>query len=264
MTPERWQKIEQLYHAAQERDVTLQAAYLHEACAGDDSLRQEVERLLAAREKPTGDLESPIQEAAAQMFDESFEEAPAESLIGRQLGSYHVLSKIGEGGMGEVYRALDTKLRRDVALKVLPNQFARDPERLARFRREAQLLASLNHKNIAVIYGLEESDGVHFLVLEMVEGETFAERIQRQGPLPIKDALTLASQVAKGLEAAHRKGITHRDVKPANIKVTPEGEVKVLDFGLAKAFAGKGVNLSELPTLEPGPTRDGQILGTPA
>ena len=264
---DRWQKIEQLYHAAQERDVTLRGAYLHEACAGDDALRQEIERLLAAGEKSTANLESPIQQAAAPMFEETpFEESPTQSLVGRQLGVYHVLSKIGEGGMGEVYRALDTKLRRDVALKVLPNQFARDPERLTRFRREAQLLASLNHKNIASIYGFEETAEANFLVLELVEGETFAERIKRQGPLPAQDALTLAGQVAEGLEAAHRKGITHRDIKPPNIKVTPEGDVKVLDFGLAKVFEGDRLNadLSELPTLEPGPTCDGQILGTPS
>src|SRR5206468_1842112 len=159
-----------------------------------------------------------------------------QSLVDQTLGSYRVLSKIGEGGMGEVYRAKDIKLRRDVALKVLPRTFARDPERLARFEREAQILASLNHKNIAAIYGLEESDGEHFLVLELVEGETFAERIERQGPLPIEKALSLSQQVAEALEYAHKKGITHRDIKPANIKVTPQGEVKVLDFGLAKIF----------------------------
>ena len=263
---DRWQKIEQLYHAACERDVTLRAAYLHEACGSDEELRREVERLLAAGEKPTADFASPIQKAAARMFDETpFEETPTQSLIGRQLGLYHVLAKIGEGGMGEVYRALDTKLRREVALKVLPRAFARDPERMTRFRREAQLLASLNHKNIAAIYGFEETPEANFLVLELVEGETYAERLQKQGPLPVKDALTLSGQVAEGLEAAHRKGITHRDIKPANIKVTPEGVVKVLDFGLAKAFAGDRANadLSELPTVEPGPTKDGQILGTP-
>ena len=266
MTPDRWRKVEELYHAALERDVTLREAFLHEACAGDDALRQEVERLLAAEEKPTGGLESPIQEAAAQIFDESFEEAPAESLIGRQLGFYHVLSKIGEGGMGEVYRALDTKLRRDVALKVLPKLFARDPERLARFRREAQLLASLNHKNIAAIYGLEESDGVHFLVLELVEGETLADRLQRAGPLPAAEALPIAQEIAEALEFAHKKGITHRDVKPANIKLTPEGQIKVLDFGLAKVFVGEegGVDLSQMPTLTAMGTEEGRILGTPA
>jgi serine/threonine-protein kinase len=281
MTPERWRRVEELCHAALERDVTLRAAYLHEACVGDDSLRREVESLLAQEEQAGSFLEaSPLQDIAAQAARDamSFGGEPSESqnaaqetsLVGRQLGSYLVRAKIGEGGMGEVYRAFDTKLRRDVALKVLPKPFARDPERLARFRREAQLLASLNHKNIAAIYGFEELPEANFLVLELVEGETFAERIQRQEKLPIpqviKDALTLAGQVAEGLEAAHRKGITHRDIKPANIKVTPEGEVKVLDFGLAKAFAGDRANadLSELPTLEPGPTRDGQILGTPA
>jgi serine/threonine protein kinase len=278
MIPERWRRIEELYHAARERDVTLRAAYLHEACAGDESLRQEVESLLAAESIPTAHLEAPLQQAAAKMFEDS----PAESLVGRQLGSYLVRAKIGEGGMGEVYRAFDTKLRRDVALKVLPRPFARDPERLSRFRREAQLLASLNHKNVAAIYGFEELPEANFLVLELVEGETLAERIQRGkavtsdewrvtseapgGGIPLRDALKLAGQVAEGLEAAHRKGITHRDIKPANIKVTPEGEVKVLDFGLAKAFAGDraNANLSALPTVGPAPTKDGQILGTPA
>jgi len=286
MTPDRWRTIEELCHGALERDVTLRAAFLHEACAGDDELRQEVESLLAQEGQVVGFLEaSPLQEIAAQAGGEAMsfgnepaaspdaaqEASQAESLVGRQLGSYLVRAKIGEGGMGEVYRAFDTKLRRDVALKVLPRPFARDPERLARFRREAQLLASLNHKNVAAIYGFEELPEANFLVLELVEGETLAERIKRRGPqtapqIIIKDALTLAGQIAEGLEAAHRKGITHRDIKPSNIKVTPEGEVKVLDFGLAKAFAGDRANadLSELPTLEPGPTKDGQILGTPA
>jgi len=262
MTPERRRKVEELYHKVREWDVTFQEAILHEACAGDADLRREVERLLAAEGKPAWTPESPILQAAARMF----EEAPTQSLVGRQLGSYLVRSKIGEGGMGAVYLAFDTKLRRDVALKVLPGPFAGNPERLARFRREAQLLASLNHKNIAAIYGVEETAEANFLVLELVEGDTFGERIKRHGPLPIHAALTLAAQVAEGLQAAHRKGITHRDIKPANIKVTPEGEVKILDFGLAKAFAGDRMqgDLSELPTLEPGPTRVGQILGTPA
>ena len=264
MNPERWQQIEQLYNAALERKASQRAAFLKEACAGDDELWREVESLLAQDETGKGFLESPAFEVAAQALAQEPAQAQKASLVGRQLGSYHVLSLLGEGGMGEVYRAKDTKLRRDVALKVLPKAFAQDPERLARFEREAQLLASLNHKNIAAIYGKEEAGGVHFLVLELVEGETLAERIERQGPLPVKEALTLCRQVAEGLEAAHRKPITHRDIKPANIKVTPEGEVKVLDFGLAKAFEGEGVNLSELPTLGPGPTRDGQILGTPA
>jgi serine/threonine-protein kinase len=141
--------------------------------------------------------------------------------------------------MGEVYRATDAKLARDVAIKVLPTEVARDPERLARFRREAQLLASLNHSGIAAIYGIEEAEGTLFLVLELVEGEDLAERLRR-GPLPMGEALTIARQIAEALEAAHEKGIVHRDLKPANVKITPEGKVKVLDFGLAKAFVGEG------------------------
>ena len=141
--------------------------------------------------------------------------------------------------MGEVYRAHDSKLGRDVAIKILPSDFARDPERLARFRREARTLASLNHPHIGAIYGLEERRGVRALVLELIEGETLADRIAR-GAIPLADTLTIARQVADALDAAHEKGIIHRDLKPANIKVTPDGVVKVLDFGLAKAATGEG------------------------
>jgi serine/threonine-protein kinase len=145
--------------------------------------------------------------------------------------------------MGEVYQAKDHKLGRDVAIKVLPEEFANDTDRVARFQREAKLLASLNHPNIAAIHGLEESGGTNFLVLELVEGETLADRLRR-GPIPVEESLKLALQIAGALEAAHEKGIIHRDLKPANIKVTPEGKVKVLDFGLAKAFAGEQENLN--------------------
>jgi len=186
-------------------------------------------------------------------------------MIGQRLLHYEIVDKLGAGGMGEVYRARDRKLGRDVAIKTLPAAFAADPERLSRFRREARVLASLNHPNIAAIHSLEDDKGTHYLVLELVEGETLADRIAR-GPVPVEEALRICSQVAEALEAAHQKGITHRDIKPANIKVTPEGRVKVLDFGLAKAFAvgGAGGDLSELPTVTAAPTREGQILGTPA
>src|SRR4051794_5700711 len=157
------------------------------------------------------------------------------SLIGRQLGVYEILSLLGAGGMGEVYRAHDTRLNRDVALKVLLPEVADDSERLARFRREAQILASLNHSNIGHIYGLEESDGVVALVLELVEGPTLADRIA-DGPISLDEALPIARQIAEALEAAHEQGIIHRDLKPANIKVRDDGTVKVLDFGLAKAM----------------------------
>src|SRR5215467_12975969 len=154
---------------------------------------------------------------------------------GTRLGSYELLAQIGAGGMGEVYEARDTKLGRNVAIKVLPAAFVNDPERLSRFQREARMLAALNHPNIATIHGLEHSDGTHFLIMELVAGETLADRIKREGAVPIEEALKIAVQIAEALEAAHEKVIIHRDLKPANVKVTPEGKVKVLDFGLAKA-----------------------------
>jgi serine/threonine protein kinase len=187
---------------------------------------------------------------------------------GTKLGTYKVTSQIGAGGMGEVYQAHDSKLGRDVAIKVLPEQFARDPERLARFQREAKLLAALNHPNIATIHGLEQSGDTHYLVMELVPGETLRERITREGPLPVQEALTIARQIAEALEAAHgsEKAIIHRDLKPANVKVTPEGRVKVLDFGLAKAFSPHAAteDPSNSPTLSMNPTMQGVIMGTAA
>jgi eukaryotic-like serine/threonine-protein kinase len=186
-------------------------------------------------------------------------------MIGKTLGHYKITSPLGKGGMGEVYQAKDQKLGRDVAIKVLPEEFAKDTDRIARFQREAKLLASLNHPNIAAIHGLEESSGTNFLVLELVEGETLADQIKR-GPIPVEESLKLALQIAEALEAAHEKGVIHRDLKPANIKVTPEGKVKVLDFGLAKAFAAEqsNLNLSNSPTLSDMATQQGIILGTAA
>ncbi|MFQ5790175.1 MAG: serine/threonine-protein kinase, partial [Acidobacteriota bacterium] len=184
---------------------------------------------------------------------------------GSRLSQYEILSPIGAGGMGEVYRARDTKLGREVAIKVLPEGFSQNEERLARFEREARVLASLNHPNIATIHGLEESGGVHFLVLELVPGETLGERIG-EGPMPVDEALSIFKQIAEGLEAAHEKGIVHRDLKPANIKITPEGKVKVLDFGLAKAFGSgfAGGTPSDSPTVTREGTETGVVLGTAA
>jgi len=186
-------------------------------------------------------------------------------MINQILSHYKIIDKLGAGGMGEVYRAEDTNLDRQVAIKVLPDVFADDAERLARFEREAKLLASLNHPNIAAIHGLEESDGKRFLVLELVEGKTLAERIKK-GPLPVDEALEVCRQIAEGLESAHEKGVIHRDLKPANVKITPEGKVKVLDFGLAKAFHEEpaAADLSHSPTITEGMTREGVILGTAA
>jgi Tol biopolymer transport system component len=185
---------------------------------------------------------------------------------GARLGPYEILSPLGSGGMGEVYRANDTKLGRDVAIKVLPEAFAHDPDRLSRFQREAKMLAALNHPNIATIHGLEQSNGTSYLVMELVSGETLQQRIAREGRLPIEEALGVCRQIAEALEAAHEKGIIHRDLKPANVKMTPEGRVKVLDFGLAKAFAGgeSGSDLSNSPTLSAAGTMRGVILGTAA
>ena len=183
---------------------------------------------------------------------------------GAWLGSYEVTARIGAGGMGEVYQARDTKLDRDVALKVLPDAFTSDPDRLARFEREAKVLASLNHPNIGHIYGLEEAEGTKALVLELVEGPTLADRIA-EGPIPVDEVLPIAKQIAEALEAAHEQGIIHRDLKPANVKVKADGTVKVLDFGLAKAFQpDSGSEPSESPTMTAAATRAGVIMGTAA
>src|ERR1700676_3438545 len=185
---------------------------------------------------------------------------------GTKLGPYEIASAIGAGGMGEVYKAHDTRLGRDTAIKVLPEAFAHDADRLSRFQREAKMLAALNHPNIATIYGLEQSGGTSYLVMELVSGETLQERVKRDGVVPIEEALAIAKQIAEALEAAHEKGIIHRDLKPANVKVTPEDKVKVLDFGLAKAFADDTASSDPVtsPTLSATATMQGMILGTPA
>ena len=186
-------------------------------------------------------------------------------MVGQSIAHYHIQAKIGMGGMGEVYRATDSRLGRDVALKVLPEKFARDTERMVRLEREAKVLASLNHPNIASIYGLEESNGARALVMELVEGVTLAERIKK-GPLPLAEALPIAKQIAEGLEYAHEHGIIHRDLKPSNVKVRPDGQVKILDFGLAKAFEGETSEeeIENSPTISAVATRVGVLLGTAA
>lgn len=187
-------------------------------------------------------------------------------MTGHTLGHYRIEQKLGAGGMGVVYRATDSKLGRQVAIKVLPEALARHPERLVRFEREARMLAALNHPNIAAIYGLEECGGVHYLVLELVPGLTLAQRIA-EGPLSIGEALGVSRQIAEALEAAHEKAIIHRDLKPANVKITPEGKVKVLDFGLAKALQAPSsgdTDPSQSPTVTAEGTQLGVVLGTAA
>ncbi|MGB7489383.1 MAG: serine/threonine-protein kinase, partial [Thermoanaerobaculia bacterium] len=184
-------------------------------------------------------------------------------MIGTTLSSFNITAKLGEGGMGEVYRAEDTKLGRDVAIKVLPEAVANDPERLARFEREAKVLAALDHPSIAAIYGLEEVDGRQLLIMQLAEGETLQERIAK-GPVPLDQALPIALQIAEAVEAAHEKGIIHRDLKPANVKVTSDGQVKVLDFGLAKALEEEREqgDMANSPTLTAAATQAGLIMGT--
>jgi serine/threonine protein kinase len=231
MTPERYRRIEEVFQAASDHKPEARAEYLIQICGDDQDLRREVEAMLAADARPGGFLDkSPDDLAAAAVAA-----CERRSLIGRTISHYEVISLLGAGGMGEVYRARDTKLDRDVAIKVLPSPVGQDPERLARFAREARVLASLNHPNIAAIYGLEEAAHKRFLVLELVDGETLAQRIAK-GPLPVDEALQICRQIAEGLEAAHENGIIHRDLKPANVKITPKGKVKVLDFGLATTF----------------------------
>ena len=251
MSAERSRQVEQLYHAARERDPAQRAVFLDQACAGDQALRHEVDSLLAEDASVESFLETPALDFVPTISGED----AGQSLIGRRLGSYQCVSLLGKGGMGEVYRARDTQLHRDVALKLLPSVFASDPERLARFQREAEVLASLNHPSIAQIYGLEGTGRSRCIVMELVEGETLEERLKR-GPIPVDEALLTTKQIAEALEAAHERDIIHRDLKPANVKITPEGRVKVLDFGLAKPLEEPGSDLSN--------TDAGVVLGTAA
>jgi Tol biopolymer transport system component len=256
---DRRQRIEEVCDAALDHDAHDRGAFVAAACGRDDALRQEVESLLAHAQRAEGFLSAPIGEVAAQVLAGEH----TASLVDRQIGSYKILSRLGAGGMGEVYRARDAKLGRDVAIKVVADVFLSDAERLARFEREARMLATLNHPHIGAIYGVEEADGVRGLVLELVEGATLAERLARR-PLPIQEALAVARQIADAIEAAHEKGVIHRDLKPANIKITPDGTVKVLDFGLAKMFVeeGSGNDPLQAPPLTIERTREGLIAGT--
>ena len=262
MTDDRWRRVRALFEAAVERPPAERPAYVAAAAGDDDALRREVESLLAS--DTADDSRVAWLPSTANLLRQA---SPP-----RRIGPYEIVELLGAGTMGEVYRARDTTLNRDVALKVLPPLLALDPDRVARFEREAQVLAALNHPGIATIYGIEESGDVKALVLELVDGPTLADRIAR-GPLPLEDALAVARQIAEALEAAHDKGIIHRDLKPANIKLA-DGDVgrpfqgrlvKVLDFGLAKVWEGAPeAQLATAPTLTA--TLDGErmILGTPA
>ena len=252
---DREAQIEAICQEALQRDPSLRSSFLAAACAGDEWLRREIESLLAQAPRSERFLETP----AAWPLGAGGVAGPALS-PGERLGSYTIVSSLGAGGMGEVYRARDTKLGREIAIKVLPVAFTADPDRLARLEREARLLAALNHPNVGTIYGLEDVDGVRALILELVEGQTLAERLAT-GALSPTEALTVARQVADALDAAHEKGIVHRDLKPANIKITPARVVKVLDFGIAKIAGVRPAIAAEL-SIDERCTGAGVVLGT--
>jgi eukaryotic-like serine/threonine-protein kinase len=263
MSESRWSEIERVCQAALERPPESRAAFLAEACGNDEMLRREVESLLAQLSRADSFIETPALEM-------DFQREPGPRLtIGQRVGIYQVVSWLGAGGMGEVYRARDTELHRDIALKVLPTAPLADAERLARFEREARVLAALNHPNVGAIYGLTREAGLRALVLELVEGETLADKLahSRSGTLPVNESLAIARQIAEALEAAHERGIIHRDLKPANVKITSTGVVKVLDFGLAKLAtpdrsSSQASNPTPSLTITSDGTRGGLLLGT--
>jgi Tol biopolymer transport system component len=254
MTPERWKEIERLYQASKELQIGEREQFLSRTCANEE-IRREVESLLTHSDGLSL-IERPGLDVAIEI---AAQDVSGKTLVGHAIGHYQLISVIGTGGMGVVYRGRDTKLDRDVAMKVLPVEFSQDRDRVIRYDREAKLLASLNHPNIAAIYDVEESNGNRCLVLEYVEGETLAERLKR-GPIPLAEALSIGQQIAQALEAAHEQGIVHRDLKPRNVMIRTDGSVKVLDFGIAKML--------EPATTSSSPDKGdevslGVVLGTP-
>jgi eukaryotic-like serine/threonine-protein kinase len=231
--PERWQQIERLYNSVVGLEPSQRGAFLREACAGDKSLQQEIERLLLHQAQAEGFIESPALEVAARDLAIGLEGKQDSDMTGRSLSHYCVTEKIGEGGMGEVYRAFDEHLKRDVAIKILPAGTLADETARKRFRKEALALSKLNHPNIATVHDFDTQQGVDFLVMEYIPGITLSEKLAT-GPLPEKEVAGLGVQLAAGLEAAHHEGLIHRDLKPANLRLTPDGRLKILDFGLAK------------------------------
>src|SRR5262245_41313126 len=229
MTPERWRHVDHLFHAALERDQAEREAFLDQACEGDEELRREVAGLLAA----DAEADTVKQALPAQVAAEMLSEEQAQQIIGRQIGHYKILSQLGAGGMGEVYLAQDSRLKRKVALKMLPAQFTQDADRVRRFEREAHAASALNHPNIITIHEIGEIAGVHFIVPEYIDGRTLRQRIA-SGKMRLSEVLDVVVQIAAALAAAHVAGILHRDIKPENIMLRPDGLVKVLDFGLAK------------------------------
>src|SRR6266540_3471246 len=254
MERDRWERIERLYYAALELEPNAREAFLDEACADNEDLRHEVAGLLACDIQSDSFIQSPLIETSTK---------PMRSLItGSQIGVYKILSPLGRGGMGEVYLALDTRLGRKVAVKLLLDEFTTDAERLRRFEQEARAASALNHPNIITVYEIGEIEGRRFIVTEYVEGETLRQRMESapQRRIRLSEALEIAAQVAAALQAAHEAGITHRDIKPENVMSRSDGLVKVLDFGLAKLSGARPS--SQPPAAESLNTRSGTVMGT--
>ncbi len=263
MTPERWEHVKRLYHAAVELESGQRMAFLGEACAGDDDLRREVESLLAAHEDAGSFLQAPAVEVAAREIVADEDTSPAPQLIGRELANYRIVSLLGRGGMGEVYLAEDKRLRRKVALKLLPAQFTNDADRVRRFEREAKAASATNHPNILTIYEIGQAEGLHFIATEFVDGVTLRHPMKSDG-MSIAESLSVAVQVASALSAAHEAGVVHRDIKPENVMAPRNGIVKVLDFGLAKLTEPNlPVMDSQAATLPRNSTDTGVVMGTP-
>ncbi len=254
MTPERWQQLKQIFQSALERNPAERSAFLSQACADDPALRSEVESLISSHDQAGDSIEAMAAEAATEML------ANDRAIVGKQIGHYKVLSRIGRGGMGEVFLAQDTSLGRKVALKLLRSDFTRNEERLRRFRQEAQAASALNHPNILTIHEIGHEDSLHFMATEYVEGETLRQHIARER-MTLDQTLDVAVQVASALAAAHKAGIVHRDIKPENTMLRTDGYVKVLDFGLAKLAEPKAIDTvaTTLPKVE---TEPGLVMGT--
>ena len=258
MKPDRWRQVRDVLHEAMQMDEAERSAFLDSQCASDPSLRVELNELLAAKgEVGSTFLEDP---AIAHVVQTDTSDSSSILPAGTKLGPYIVQSLIGAGGMGEVYHARDGSLKRDVAIKVLPTSFSRDPDRLRRFQLEAEAAAALNHPNILSIYHIGQQDGSPYIVTELLQGETLREQL-RKGPMRLREALDDAIEIARGLGAAHDAGIIHRDLKPENIFITKDGRVKILDFGLAKFQPAKSTGVYG-PTVSLQPTSPGHVLGT--
>src|SRR5205809_6099468 len=259
MRPARLQTVEEIFHAALDQEPDRVGAFLDAACEGDEVLRRKVEALLASHQRAGAFIETPVASLAASIV----ENGQADLLVGRTIGHYKISKRIGTGGMGEVYLATDMTAGRKAALKLLPERFTGDAERLKRFEQGARALVQLNHPNILTIYEIGEDDSTHYIASELIEGETLRQRLMR-GRIEIGEPVDVAIQVASALAAAHQTGIVHRDIKPENIMLRPDGYVKVLDFGLAKlaesTFAEATADEAESVTLAG--TSLGSILGT--